>query len=199
MADLLLVDLFAEDEGHERFISAILLRMASELNRTVDLRIRSARGGHGRAITELEQYQRRVEKGLGSLERPNILVIAIDANCSTFHKMRQQIEDALIPSFRDLAVIACPDPHIERWYLVDAPAFAASIGPAPTLVKYKCAKDRYKRLLTESIRAAGGVTTLGGIEFADDIVPEMDWYRAGKSDASLGAFLGDLRACLLRQ
>jgi hypothetical protein len=39
----------------------------------------------------------------------------------------------------------------------------------------------------------GTPPTLGGIEFARDIVEELDLYRAGKHDRSLGAFVDDLR------
>lgn len=36
----------------------------------------------------------------------------------------------------------------------------------------------------------------GGIEFAAELAEAMDLYRAGRADASLRAFLDDLRAAL---
>ena len=44
--------------------------------------------------------------------------------------------------------------------------------------------------------AAGVVPSLGGIEFADDILAAMDLERAAKADPSLRRFLDDLRQAL---
>jgi hypothetical protein len=47
--------------------------------------------------------------------------------------------------------------------------------------------------LAEAVRDAGHPTTLGGIEFAAELINGMDLYRAGRNDHSLRAFLDDLR------
>lgn len=66
-------------------------------------------------------------------------------------------------------------------------------GHDPGSVRAKCERHYYKNKLRETIRAGGSPPTLGGLEIAEDLVREMDLYRAGKNDSSLGAFVNDLR------
>jgi hypothetical protein len=54
------------------------------------------------------------------------------------------------------------------------------------------------RLLVKVIRDAGQIPTLGGIEFAQELVAAMDLYRAAKNDRSLALFVEDMRAALQR-
>lgn len=58
----------------------------------------------------------------------------------------------------------------------------------------KCERGRYKRLLTEAIRAAGGVPNVGGMEFAEDVVREIDLARAARADRSFARFVDALDA-----
>jgi len=46
--------------------------------------VRSARGGHPRAVAELKLYQKSVLKRIGGETLPDLLVVAIDGNCSSF-------------------------------------------------------------------------------------------------------------------
>ena len=55
------VDLFAEDFGHESFLSALLQRLAGEYELAVTIRAYSVRGGHGKVIAELGNTWRPVE------------------------------------------------------------------------------------------------------------------------------------------
>jgi hypothetical protein len=192
------VDLFAEDRAHEEFLLALLGRLASEHRKPIELRVRSARGGHGRALTELAFYQKSVVRQVGSLTMPDLLIVAIDANCQRFQAARKGIQEALDISFRDRTAVACPDPHIERWYLADLVAFEQVIGIMPQVGKQKCERDRYKTILSQAVAGAGHVAMLGGIEFAQDIVAAMDLYRASKSEKSLKAFLDEVNAHLKR-
>ena len=48
----------------------------------------------------------------------------------------------------------------------------------------------------KAVREAGHPPTLGGLEFAQELVGAMDLYRASKNDHSLGAFVNDLRGKL---
>ena len=57
----------------------------------------------------------------------------------------------------------------------------------------KCERDRYKAILKNSFRRAGHTVTLDGIEFADEIVANMDLYRAGKAEPSLGHCIDSIR------
>ncbi len=93
-------------------------------------------------------------------------------------------------------VLAVPDPHVERWLLLDGAAFKAVFGQGREAPDRKCSRNRYKDLLIAAIRAAGRTTYLGGIEYAEDIVHRMDLDRAARSDASLRSFIDDLRTAI---
>lgn len=190
----LVLDLFVEDRAHELFLAAMIRRVAREEGREIEIRVRAARGGHGRAIGELRTYIRLVEKG--SVTLPDVIVIAIDANCKPHAQARREIQDSVVTLLQSRAVIACPDPHIERWYLADPVSFCQVVGKQPVPGKKKCRRDWYKELLVGTIRSAGISPILGGLEFAPEIVEAMDLYRAGQNDRALGQFIDDLRATI---
>ena len=196
MSNQVTVDLFVEDRAHESFLKPLLMRIAQEQDIEMEIRVRSAKGGHGRAIAEFEFYQSIVTKGLLSSESADIVVVAIDGNCSTSAVARRRIQDATVPMLKDRLVIACPDPHIERWYVADPQSFETVVGHRPRVGDKKCARDHYKQVLVNAIRQAGHPVTLGGVNFAPELVEGMDLYRAGRNDSSLNAFLRDLRAGL---
>ncbi|MCX5682481.1 MAG: hypothetical protein NT049_02195 [Planctomycetota bacterium] len=180
-----------EDQAHELFIGAMVHRLAADCGKEIVVRVRSARGGHGRVLSELSLYQQSVEKGL--LPVPDTLVVAIDANCQGLNAARKQIRDWLTTRFRDLTAIACPDPHVERWYVADPASFKQIVGAAPRCAKKKCQRNYYKNILARTVVEAGQVPTLGGIEFAGDLVKAMDLDRASDAERSLKAFLDDMR------
>jgi hypothetical protein len=93
-------------------------------------------------------------------------------------------------------VAACPDPHVERWYLDDPDSFHKVVGYHPIVGREKCIRDHYKKLLADAVRQGGHPPTLGGIEFADELIANMDLYRAGQNDSSLKNFIDELRAKL---
>ncbi len=200
MSNQVIVDLFVEDRAHESFLEPLLMRIAQEQDQDIEMeiRVRSARGGHARAIAEFKLYQSIVAKSLLSSASADIVVVAIDGNCLTFPVARRHIQDATVPMLIDRLVIACPDPHIERWYVADPDSFETIVGHRPRVGDKKCARGHYKQVLTTAIRRAGYPDTLGGVEFAPELVEGMDLYRAGRNDSSLYAFLRDLRA-MLRQ
>ncbi|GIV04393.1 MAG: hypothetical protein KatS3mg015_3223 [Fimbriimonadales bacterium] len=198
MSELIAVDLFVEDRAHEEFLKPLLYRIASEEGVIIEVRVRSARGGRGRALQEFRTYQKLVVKGAIAEPRPDLVVVGIDGNCTTFAKKKKKIDDETDPSFAGRVVAACPDPHVERWYLADPESFRQVVGHSPSVGSAKCAREHYKRLLAEAVRQGGYPATLGGIEFATELAQAMDLYRAGKNDASLKAFLDDLRRELRR-
>lgn len=161
-----------------------------------DVRVRSARGGHGRALAEFDLFQRIYQSGAlqGTAEHalPDMLIVAIDANCNKLQDAQRAVTDRISGEFRTRTIVATPDPHIERWYIADPENFAAVVGVQPQLEKRKCERDRYKRILAEAVAKAGHVSTLGGIEFAAELVEAMDLYRAGKAEPSLGAVVQNL-------
>jgi len=196
MSSPVTVDIFVEDRAHEAFLVPMLRRIAQEAKVVVTPRVRSGRGGHGRAVTELKLYQVLVQKGAAGTTDPDLLIAGIDGNCSTFARAKKAIVAATHVPFSDRLVVACPDPHVERWYLADPESFKDVVGRRPTVGKKKCARDYYKRLLAKAVQQAGHPPTLGGIEFAAELVEGMDLYLAGRSDRSLKAFVDDLRGKL---
>ncbi len=193
MNNPLIVDLFVEDRAHEEFLKPLIARIAREEGVSVSLRVRSARGGHGRAIAEYELYQTLLAKGLLGETLPALMIVAIDGNCSTITEKRAKIQKATKPCFCGFIVIACPDPHVERWYLADPDSFYDVVGCTPMVAKRKCVRDYYKNLLISAVKKAGHPITLGGVEFAPDLAAKMDLYRAGRDNPSLKAFVGELR------
>lgn len=194
MNEALVVDLFVEDRAHEEFLKPLLLRIANEEKVAVEVRVRSARGGHARAIEEFRLFQRLIQKGAEAA--PDFVVVGIDGNCVTFARKRDEIRDATDAAFQNKVTAACPDPHVERWNLADPHCFQAVVGHRPTVGQKKCARGYYKRILGDAVRQAGHPPTLDGIEFAAELVADMDLYRAGQNDRSLRAFVDDLRAKL---
>ena len=185
------IDLFVEDRAHEAFLRAIIRRIARKTGKTAHMCMRSARGGHERAVSELKLYQRSMLKSRGLHRMPDLIFVAIDANCESFNAAKKEIAESIEAPFADRSVIACPDPHIERWYLADVRSFGRVVGRQPGTVRQKCARDVYKSLLTNTIIRAGHPPMLGGIEFAEELVNDMDFYRAGKAERSLQHFIND--------
>lgn len=195
MSDVFFLDLFVEDRAHEEFLRPLAKRLAREESIKIEVHVRNARGGHARAIQEFELYQKLLERGAVT-PGPDLLVVCIDGNCSTFAEKRREIQQKVLPSLTTPVVAACPDPHIERWYLADVEAFRRTVGHRPVLGKKKCTKGHYKEMLIKAIRKAGHLPTLGGIEFARELAESIDWYRAGKADRSFKVFVDDLRSAL---
>lgn len=190
------VDLFAEDRGHEEFLRHLIPRIAAEAALDASVRKISARGGHGRAVSEFKTYQRVLEK-VGA-DIPDLIVVAIDANCLGWNDFRTKLQAEIAERWTQRVIPACPDPHIERWFLADPPSFREVVGAEPQRERRKCERDRYKRLLREAVRKGGHLPTLGGVEFAREIVEAMDLYRAGRSEPSLRAFVEGFQALVRR-
>jgi hypothetical protein len=187
----LTVALFAEDVAHEEFLSAVVHRLIGEERATASVNVAAARGGHGRALEEFRLWQRAVAHGAVGL--PDLLLVARDANCRNWNQVRAEIQQSVQPGRLPPLVVACPDPYIEKWYMADPESFAQAVGAGPRSLRRKCQPGRYKELLRQAIRNAGHIPTLGGIEFAREIVQAMDLYRAGQNEPSLRAFLNDCR------
>ena len=184
------VDLFVEDRAHEALLTALLQRLAREEDKLVLVRARSARGGHGRALSEFGLYQKAI-RVQGPL--PELLVVCIDGNCTPATKATMDIDRRVDDVIRGRSIIACPDPHVERWYMADPDSFHQVVGIRPSPGKRKCERGRFKTILAKAVRDAGHPSTLGGIEFAAELADTMDLYRAGKNEKSLGRFLADAR------
>jgi hypothetical protein len=192
MPDLLL---FVEDTAQERLVGGLAARMAHELGVPVNIRARSARGGYAKVLGQLQDYAADVEAGRTDLA--DGIIIAADANCQGYLSRRNDILRRL-GKYSNFAVCAIPDPHIERWFLLDSSAFKRVVGHGCKAPDEKCEKERYKRMLNQAVLEAGVEPLLGGIEYAEDLVRELNFQTAGKDD-SFGRFLTELRNWLNRQ
>ena len=191
MNEGLIVDLFVEDRAHEDFIGALLRRIARQEQRQLQLRPRAARGGYPRVLHELALYQKLVLKGAAGMRLPDVLVVAVDANCHGLAARKKAIRQRLEKTFKGRTVLAVPDPHVERWYLSDRLAFKQVVGIQPPAERRKCERGRYKRILAQAVRDGGNPAILGGIEFAKELAEGMDFYRAGSAEPGLRQFVHD--------
>lgn len=187
---MLRIGLFVEDYGHEAFITALIERYAKEYKLPVEVIARSVRGGFAKVVGELKDYIRDLKRQREDLL--DLLVVATDSNCHGYAGRKHQIDEVL-QEFNWQAVCAIPDPHIERWMLLDSVAFKEVLGKGCAAPDQKCDKDRYKDQLLQAMRAVGISPPLGGMEYAADIVDAMDLKRMEQVDTSLGRLLGELR------
>jgi hypothetical protein len=185
--------LFVEDDAQEAFLKRLVERLASEAGVPVALRVRSAQGGSGWVLTHLKNYAANWKAGReGS---PSGLVVALDANCHGYVKRRGEL-DSKAGDLKDLVVHAIPDPHIERWLLLDGEAFKPVVGRGCKAPDEKCEKQRYKRLLAQAVLEAGVQPLLGGVEYAEEIADRMNVQRACDRDVSFNRFVQELRTWL---
>ena len=182
--------LFVEDSAHRLIIEPLVHRIAAEHGVAVRLNWRNAVGGHGRVLRELGAYLRDLARQRG--RSPDLIVVATDANCDGLNNRGREIgrhtQDARAP-----IVLAIPDPHVERWLLLDGAAFKAAVGQGCDAPDQKCDRSRYKERLIGAVLNAGVTPILGGIEYAEDIVREMDIDRAAQADKSFARFVDGLR------
>ncbi len=123
---------------------------------------------------------------------PDLLIVAIDGNCKGFQGRKQELE-TIMKGFVGQAIYAIPDPHIERWLLLDSAAFKKVLGKGCSAPTQKCERDLYKRLLREAVQKTGVNPPLGGIEYTEELVNAMDLERLEKTGDSLSKLLKALR------
>jgi hypothetical protein len=187
------VTLFCEDSFHEKFIGALIDRFMSEYGVNVTPHFFSSRGGLPRMHSELKEFLRDLSRGRKPM--PDHLIVVVDANCKGYNERKTMMADVVgqYPEFQGIVSYAIPDPHIERWMLVDPRAFQKVFGRGCTLPAIKCKKDEYKKLLRNEIHESGVEAPLGGQEFAEDVVSAMDLNLAEGSEPSFGLFLKALK------
>ena len=188
------ITLFCEDSFHESFVAALLRRFEHDYAVPVKTVPLSSRGGLTRMHYEFSQFLADLQKQQQAL--PDAIIVVVDANCLG-HNDRKSLMDKQLdpyPEFRQLVRYAIPDPHVERWMLVDPRAFRAVFGRGCTLPAIKCAKDEYKKLLRKEIRESGIEAPLGGEEYAEDMVMKMNLGHVEGREPSLGLFLKGLKS-----
>lgn len=186
------VALFGEDYAHQQVIGGLAQRLAKENGVEAHWNWRNAQGGHGQVIHEFRVYLRDLAKHNTVL--PDLIIVATDANCSGLNNRIGEINRAAasVPAPLPPIIPAVPDPHIERWLLLDGAAFRRVLGIGCDAPEQKCSRNLYKQRLTQAVLDTGIEPSLGGIEFAQDIVREMDLERAKRADQSLQSFLDGL-------
>lgn len=184
------ISLFVEVYAHREIVGAILDREASAAKVTPRFDWRTSTRGYGRVAKELGRFTKGLLAG-NSL--PDMLVVATDGNCVGTAARRRELA---VPELGIPTVFAVPDPHIERWLLLDGAAFKSVLGVGCQAPDKKCDRDRYKNLLATAVSDSGTQPLLGGLEHARDIVEAMDLDAAARSDRSFAAFLQELRAGL---
>ncbi len=185
------VSLFVEDAAHEKFIGAVLKRVAHEHKINIKITFSSVRGGHGTVKRELKQFINDILRDRTG--PPDLIIVATDANCMGFNRREKEIT-AITNKVTLRIICAIPEPHIERWFLIDSLAFKKAAGKGCGAPDKKCERSRYKNLLIQNIVDAGIIPSFGGIEFADAIVEEMDLPGAARFDHSFERFISELRA-----
>lgn len=187
---MLRVHLFCEDFAHRSFVESLLRRLEEESGVDINLRTFRATGGEGRVMKSLRDYIHSLRGGLYPL--PDLIIVARDANCRGINATQQELASEL-GEYENFAVLAIPDPHIERWLLLDSAAFKEVLGTGCQAPDQKCERERYKKLLTDAVLDSGLIPQIGGIEHAEEIVQAMNLERMLTADNSLGSLIGDLR------
>lgn len=195
MPDALSVALFAEDGAHELLIRPLLERVADEEGVRVRVSVRSATGGHGAVMVEARRFLRDIVRGRH--RSSDLVVVGTDANCVGLRQRRREMDDMVADTGYDgVLVAAIPDPHVERWMLLDGKAFKGALGKGCPAPDKKCERDRYKQQLKACVRDAGRQPVIGGMECAAAIAASMDLSALERQDDSLAQFLSDYRRAL---
>ena len=181
------VALFGEDIGHKEVVGALVARVASEEKLATSLKWRSDTGGVPTVLGKLNRYVRDLER---QGDPPDLLVVAVDSNREGHGTRAQQVAKHQSPT---PTVLAIPDPHVERWLLLDGEAFKKVLGHGCSAPDQKCEKNRYKQVLASQMARAGIEPLLGGLEYAKDLIEAMNLQRAMAVDKSIKHFLTDLR------
>ena len=185
------ISLFVEDQAHENFLTALTQRFAAEYSVKINIKAYSVRGGHGRVIKELKQYQRNLQHNREGL--PDLIIVGTDGNCKKPPQREREINGVIPDNFTHLVISAIPNPHIERWLLLDSEAFRTVFGRGCPAPDQKCERDRYKRLLLNAIHEAGIDASSTDAEYMADLIRKMNLQRMAQTDSSIGRLLEALQ------
>lgn len=183
------INVFCEDIAHEEFLKCIILRISTKYDAKTNVKFSRSTGGYGRVMSDLEDYISDLRNG--TLHLPDLIVIARDSNCKGFSDTRDEIKSVL-EEYQSRSILAVPDPHIERWLLLDSSAFKSALGKGCDAPDYKCEKGRYKEMLVDAVQNAGVTPQIGGLEHTEEIVKSMDLQKMRTEDDSLGRLIQSL-------
>ena len=194
------VILFLEDNAQEVFIRALVERLIMDEGKNLndyEFRLLNSRGGG--SIRAYKNFLRQGKKR-NHLIAADVLIVGSDGNCNGFLKRKQQLLDASKNIPYPEVITAVPDPHIERWYMLDAEALANAAGVPVQVVspRVKCDKNHYKTLLKKTFTDQNVFPPLGGAEYGSLIATSMDIYKAETIDHSLHDFVDQIISWLRR-
>lgn len=193
---------FLEDRAQEGFIRKFVQRIAVEESIPLDCLnhdIQSSRGGSSKVINEFKKFLKDTRR-VGSSDI-DFVVVAIDGNCKGHRDRVDQLEKHIKGDhpFKGRVVYAVPDPHIERWYLMDQRALKEGVGldRAPSMPPYKCERAYYKQVLNQALRESNVSSLLSGAEYAERIIDKItDVESLYDQNAGFRVFVEDLRRML---
>lgn len=200
MAGKCRVVIFLEDSAQEAIIPPLFKRLAGEegfAQNQLDIDILASRGGV--SLKAFGQFLKDARRKRSPLQA-DLLIVGSDANCKGFAERRDAILKAAAKSSYREIVTAIPDPHVERWYLLDAKAFTFAVGNQMVVAPpdYKCEKNHYKTLLRKAFVDNDISPPLGDIEYGPAIAEKMDLYAAAKQDHGFADFIEQSRSWLKR-
>ncbi len=183
-----------EDSVHERFITGLVRRVASDVGICIEFDVRNSRGGIPQMRGELSRFFRQYAK-ISSVTFDTLIVVQ-DTDCRGVATIRNHIiAEAERTEYPGNVIVAAPDPHIEAWFLADPSSLQIllELEGLPQVPHGECERDRYKRELSQLFPNS---PLGGGIEASSRIVERMDLYRAGYNVPSLGTFIDEVRSSL---
>lgn len=184
------ISIFAEDRTLERFIITLVERLANTYQLKINLTYYSVRGGQGKVINALKKYQQDLRRNQEDL--PDLIIVGTDSNCKGSLEQEREIHQAIF-DYTNLVISATPEPHIERWLLLDSEAFKTVYGKGCSAPDHKCERDRYKKMLLNAIYQATMTAPIDGIERVEELVTAMDLQRIAQNDKSVQRFLNALQ------
>lgn len=207
MVAKIVIAFFLEDRAHETFFKAFVTRIAADINipsHLLSYKVITARHG-SKVIRELKDTLKLYRRRTAPSPTPDIFIVAIDGNCKGFREKARQVQTSINikptdPLFGNI-VYAVPDPHIERWYLLDQKAFKDGVGTAtgPTLPEYKCKQDYYKNLIREKLAEEHIIARMGGAEYGGEIAMRFsDIYALRRQYNDIDYFVDQLLTKLRR-
>ncbi len=195
---------YLEDRAHWSLISSLVKRITEELGieRKVVEDVRSPNPARLRERNAIkERFRDLVGDIRKGLIRFDIFIVVVDGNREGVQKRRDDFtrilrgktggEEAL-----SKLVFAIPDPHIEKWYMMDRDAFRTATGadaPAQHLISNALKLD-YKLMLKKAFIDSGIHAIGGGVEYAEDIITAISDINKFKDlEQSCSSFVTDLR------
>ena len=198
MEDSIRIGYFLEDIAHEKFIKEITIKiLENEYNsKKVIHDVRAARGG-SKSHKKFKDFIKDTRKQI-ALD-VDILIVAKDGNCKGFREVKRELSSCIKGDhpLKEKIIFAIPDPHIEKWYLLDQRAFkkALETETAPDLPPYKCEKNYYKGIMKRFLKEQDINSLSGGAEYGQLIVQNLEnltYFE--RCDESFRSFVSDLKA-----